>query len=58
MAQPSTRPITIHEDGQVLTGTEWITAEDFESEYGRLRVMKGATPLAWPTLGEDQEYAR
>lgn len=49
--------ITIHQDGQTLHGTRWITPADFaEAEVadGWLPSLKGRTPAEWPRLEGDQ----
>ena len=47
----------IVEDGKLLTGSTWVTPEDFATEEvqrGDLASLKGCTPPEWPTLDADQ----
>ena len=47
---------TIHQDGRLLTGDEWILPADFateEIELGQLPSLKGSTELELPSLSED-----
>lgn len=55
----SSEPVTIHQDGKLLTGSTWVTPQDFATEEVQrkeLPSLKGCTPSEWPTLdAEDTE---
>lgn len=52
----TSEPVTIEEDGRLLTGTDWTLPSDYDdddTQHNRLPMLKGTTPLTLPTLADD-----
>lgn len=51
-------PVTIREDGKLLTGDRWILPQDFATDEvarGELPSMKGCSPAELPMLDDQDE---